>query len=196
MLQAAFEVYQKHLNRPPSDPQDDAARRRHRLEANAHNEEVIRRMRESHRRIYVPSPPLPEAFEFAITENSQPPPDVLREDRQRAAILKDRSLRARSHKATARPDERLPLDVALYRKWHGLPSKRKQYEQALAAIGILADLGRRYVDSVTEDDWLAVVKRSLAEGLSPGAVKFRLACLSMLGVKGRRVYQIAAPVKD
>ncbi len=176
---------------PPTDPYD--ARRR-RLEADAHNEEVIRRMRESGRAVYRPPPSgeeaMPEEFEFKIT-NSPIPLDALR-------AMRSRNSRARYRKAPL-PGERLTLDAALYHalwqgRWRLRGDKIKRREQSDAAIRILADVMPRegpsrswapqvYVDAVTEEHLLAVVERSVEQGLSAVAVKFRLSCLSQLGVK-------------
>jgi hypothetical protein len=48
-----------------------------------------------------------------------------------------------------------------------------------------AKKGVVYVDAVTEEDLLAVVSRSLAQGLSHAAVRYRLSCLAVLGIKAR-----------
>jgi hypothetical protein len=118
-------------------------------------------------------------FCFEPKPSSGPPPELLREERRRD--------RARNRRAP-RPGERVTLEMALYLASRGPwrdPSERKRREQAEAAIRALAGMGRAYVDSVTERDLRALIEKSHAEGLSVAAIKFRLSCLSALGVKAR-----------
>jgi hypothetical protein len=138
---------------------------------------------------------MPLTFQFTTSSDMPIPPDALREAKHRSTKARDRN-----RKASLRPGARLTLDAALWRAIplgpHSQPGNRKRYQQATAALRILADLGCRYVDAVTEEDLLAVIERSLAQGLAPGAIRFRLGCLAMLGVEAARlVYQIGAPLK-
>ena len=71
-------------------------------------------------------------------------------------------------------------------KWSDMP--RVTAQEATAALRILARLGRFYVDAVTQEDLRTLIDGSLTKGgkrLSPRAIKFRLSCLSDLGVKAR-----------
>jgi hypothetical protein len=132
---------------------------------------------------------LATALHFKITSNIPVPPDALREDR-----LKATKARNRKRTASLRPGARLTLDAAL---WRAIPPQRnrKRYFQAQATIGILAGLGRYYVDEVTEEDLLAVAETSVAQGLSPAAARYRLSCLSTLGVKARVVWYFRRSTK-
>lgn len=69
------------------------------------------------------------------------------------------------------------------RKWRSLPKGRwKLCRQSDRAIRLLLRQGKRYVAQVNEAALLVLIDDSLAEGLSPAAVSFRLACLAGLGV--------------
>lgn len=78
---------------------------------------------------------------------------------------------------------RKAAEDAIEGHWRKLRSYRRCKSQVLIGVKFLENLGRHYLDEVTEQDLVQFREWSFSTGLSAASVNCRLSCLSVLGIK-------------
>jgi hypothetical protein len=107
---------------------------------------------------------------------------------------------AEAHVTSRRTRSRDPDDmftVAIleteHSRWRGMRAQRTLSHQVRKAANLLRDLGRKSPKAVTRDDLVLFCRMSLAQGCAHGTVRYRLACLSAIGVKMPEDFHFKVP---